>query len=107
MKNLLSIARNQTESSHELAEQGIPLMTAQEIRLLRDTDIIGFIRLHPPFLAQRMDWRCFPILVKRRSIPPPKLSMLPELAEHLPMLATHKTGYPDGFLNPDMEELTA
>jgi type IV secretion system protein VirD4 len=99
--------REGTETSQGRSEQGIPLMTAQEIKQLPDEEIIGFHRQLPPLRATRMDWRRFPILVKRRSMPPPALSMLPALAESLPILATRTTGYPDGFFNPNMEELTA
>jgi type IV secretion system protein VirD4 len=78
--------RDGLETSQGLSEQGIPLMTAQEIRLLKDTDVIGFIRLVPPFLAKRMDWRQFPVLVERQTIPSPALAPLPELTETLPTL---------------------
>jgi type IV secretory pathway TraG/TraD family ATPase VirD4 len=43
-------------------EQGIPLMTAQEIKQLPDDQIIGFHRQLPSFLETRMDWRHFPLL---------------------------------------------
>jgi type IV secretion system protein VirD4 len=47
--------REGTETSQGRSEQGIPLMTAQEIKQLRDEDIIGFHRRLPPFIAMRMD----------------------------------------------------
>jgi hypothetical protein len=37
-------------------------------------------------MAQRMDWRRFPVLRERQAIPPSALSALPELAETLPAL---------------------
>jgi type IV secretory pathway TraG/TraD family ATPase VirD4 len=66
--------REGTETSQGRSEQGIPLMTAQDIKQLKDEDIIGFHRRLPPFLAKRMDWRRFPILLKRQVLPPPHLS---------------------------------
>jgi type IV secretory pathway TraG/TraD family ATPase VirD4 len=67
-------------------EQGIPLMTAWEIKQLKDTEIIGFHRNVPPFRATRMDWRALPLLVQRQQIPPPKLSPLPTRDLELPLL---------------------
>jgi type IV secretory pathway TraG/TraD family ATPase VirD4 len=83
-------------------EQGIPLMTAQEIKQLADEQIIGFHRQLPPFMAKRMDWRHFPDLVKRQAMPPPELSALPDLAESLPALRPQSNGQLNGFINPDM-----
>jgi type IV secretion system protein VirD4 len=73
--------REGLEDSLGLSEQGVPLMTSQEIKQLRDEEIIGFHRRLPPFKARRLDWRCFPLLAQRKHIPPPKLSDLPELEE--------------------------
>jgi type IV secretory pathway TraG/TraD family ATPase VirD4 len=72
------------ETSEGQAEQAVALMTAQEIKQLRDDEIIGFHRNLPPFRARRMDWRGFPLLIERRSLPPPQLSALPSLDERLP-----------------------
>jgi type IV secretory pathway TraG/TraD family ATPase VirD4 len=83
-------------------EQGIPLMTAQEIKQMADEDIIGFHRQLPPFLSTRMDWRRFPILKQRQRMPPPELSALPDLAEPLPGLTPQSNGQLNGFINPDM-----
>jgi hypothetical protein len=69
---------------------------------MTDEDIIGFHRLLPPFLETRMDWRRFPILKERQAIPPPALSVLPELADSLPMLTPHSNGHLIGFINPDL-----
>src|ERR687892_1636768 len=63
--------REGLEDSLGFSEQGVPLMTAQEIKQLRDDQIIGFHRRLPAFQAKRMDWRYFPQLAKRRNIPPP------------------------------------
>src|SRR5918996_4909062 len=93
--------REGEETSEGRMEQGIPLMTAQEIKQMRDEQIIGFHRQLPPFLARRMDWRRFPVLMERQAISPPELSVLPELAESLPTLPPQRNGSLNGFINPD------
>jgi type IV secretion system protein VirD4 len=72
-------AREGSAVSLGLSEQGVPLLTAQEIKMMRDEDIIGFHRRLPPFQAKRMDWRRFPTLTKRHALPPPTLGTLPSL----------------------------
>jgi type IV secretion system protein VirD4 len=94
--------REGTETSQGKSEQGISLLTAQEIKQLRDEDIIGFHRNLPPFQARRMDWRRFPVLMERQAISPPVLSLLPQLAEQLPILTPQRNGSLNGFINPDM-----
>jgi type IV secretion system protein VirD4 len=89
-------------ASEGRAEQGVPLLTAQDIKQLADEDIIGFVRALPPFRAKRMDFRRFKTLVKRRSIPAPQLSPLPPLDEQLPTIAVQSKGYPAGYIDPDM-----
>jgi type IV secretion system protein VirD4 len=94
--------REGEESSEGRMEQGIPLLTAQEIKQLKDEDIIGFHRQLPPFRAKRMDWRHFPILKERQAMPPPELSVLPNLAETLPAIMPQSNGSLNGFINPDI-----
>jgi type IV secretion system protein VirD4 len=94
--------RDGAETSQGRSEQGIPLMTAQEIKQLTDEDIIGFHRLLPPFQAKRMDWRHFPVLRERQLLPPPELFPLLELAEKLPTLITQSNGHLQGYLDPDI-----
>jgi type IV secretion system protein VirD4 len=94
--------RDGEESSEGRMEQGIPLMTAQEISQLRDEDVIVYHRQLPPIRATRMDFRHFPVLVERQAIPPPTLSPLPDLAEELPVLTPHSNGQLIGYINPDM-----
>jgi hypothetical protein len=66
----------------------VPLLTAQEIKQLGDEDVIGFHRRLPPFQANRMDWRRFGELEKRRQMPAPRLAALPALTtRHTPGLA--------------------
>jgi type IV secretion system protein VirD4 len=73
--------REGEETSQGRMEQGIPVLTAQEIKQLSDEDIIGFHRLLPPFRAKRMDWRNYPLLRKRRTLPAPPVPSLPVLSE--------------------------
>jgi type IV secretory pathway TraG/TraD family ATPase VirD4 len=88
---------------HRQTYKGIPLLTAQDIKQLRDEDIIGFHRLLPPFRAKRMDWRNFPMLSERQAMTAPQLAMLPLLDEKLPMLAFQQTAqFPNGFIDPDI-----
>jgi type IV secretory pathway TraG/TraD family ATPase VirD4 len=66
-------------ASEGLSEQGVPLLTAQEIKQLGDEDVIGFHRRLPPFQAKRMDWRRFGELEMRRRLAAPRLPVLPGL----------------------------
>ncbi len=61
------------------SERTMLLLSAWEIQRLADEDIVGFHRDLPPFRATRMDWRRFPLLVQRTTLPPPQLASLPEL----------------------------
>jgi type IV secretion system protein VirD4 len=94
--------REGEETSEGRMEQGIPLLTAQEIKQMQDEDIIGFHRQLPPFLATRMDWRRFPILKERQALPPPELFPLPELTETVPVVTPQTNGQVSGFINPDL-----
>ncbi len=95
--------REGTETSQGRSEQGVPLMTAQDIKLIEDDDIIGFHRKLRPFRAKRMDWQNFPVLAERKNMPAPLLAALPELTETLPRIAPQRTEqllY--GYIDPDM-----
>lgn len=77
-------ARSQTlqdgdETSQGRSEQGIPLLTAQAIKQMKDHEIIGFHRRLPPFRVRRVDWRHYPELIQKRNILPPILSALPDI----------------------------
>ena len=71
------------QTSQGQSEQGVPLLTAQAITQLGDTELIGFHRHLPPFRATRMDWRAFSRLVARRALAPPLLAPLPSLPQAL------------------------
>jgi type IV secretory pathway TraG/TraD family ATPase VirD4 len=78
-------ARSQTSREGEdiaqgLSEQAVPLMTAQEIMQMGDTDVIGFHRRLPPFRAKRMDWRALsPRLSVGAPCPPLRSQRCPTL----------------------------
>jgi type IV secretion system protein VirD4 len=92
-------ARDGAETSAGRSERPIPLLTAQEILQLADTQIIGFHRHLPPFHLSRMDWRSQPLLCKRRTIPAPQLPRLPSLAD-LPIRNTESRT--QTIIDPDM-----
>ena len=94
--------REGTATSQGFAEQGIPLMTAQEIKQLKDEDILGFHRLLPPFRAKRIDWRTYPILTQRHGLPTPALAALPPLPETCRQSALQPAGQLSGYIDPDM-----
>jgi type IV secretion system protein VirD4 len=73
--------RDGTATIEGRAEQGVPLLTAWEIKQLRDEEIVAFHRLLPPFRAKRMDWRNYPLLREQRSLPAPAIPSLPPLSE--------------------------
>jgi type IV secretory pathway TraG/TraD family ATPase VirD4 len=67
------------QETQGMAEQGVPLMTANEIKQMQDFDIIVFHHNLPPFRARRMNWLEHPILREREAKAPPTLSQLPAL----------------------------
>jgi type IV secretion system protein VirD4 len=94
--------RDGEETSQGLSEQGIPLLTSQEIKQLADEAIIGFHRRLPPFTLKRGDWRTHALLTKQRSIPAPQLSALPQLAdEPLENERTLAEQCAQGYIDPD------
>jgi type IV secretion system protein VirD4 len=94
--------REGTAPTEGRSEQGIPLLTAWEIKQLPDEDILGFHRRLPPFKATRMDWRHHPVLVKRSTLQPPTLSPLPVLDDTLPMLLLDIADDLSGYIDPDL-----
>ena len=74
-------SRDGAEASEGLSERPIPLLTAQEIKQLKDEEIIGFHRRLPPFLINRVDWRSNDLLQRKRTIPPPTVPHLLPIAD--------------------------
>jgi type IV secretion system protein VirD4 len=95
--------KHESEVSEGESEQRIPLMTPQDIKKLGDEEVIGFYRDLDPFRARRLDWRRFPTLSQRRSIPPPPLPILSPLDEHPPDRGWGSTKPESSWrLNPDL-----
>jgi type IV secretion system protein VirD4 len=92
-------SRDGEETSEGLSERSIPLLTAQEILQLSDTEIIGFHRHLPPFRLTRCDYRYHPLLQQRRNIPAPQLRKLPQLAD-MPIRNTEHLRHE--LIDPDM-----
>jgi type IV secretion system protein VirD4 len=83
-----------------MAEQAVPVMTANQIKQMRDEDMLVFHHNLPPFTAARMNWLEHPILRQRQATAPPALSPLPSLTP----LALRSPFTPitldDGLMNP-------
>src|SRR5215217_4528316 len=62
-----------------ISEQGIALMTANEIKQMQDFDILVFHHNLPPFRARRMNWLEHPILKQRQALRPQEPQPLPPL----------------------------
>ncbi len=97
-------ARSQTlkdgdETSQGRSEQGIPVLTAQEIKQMKDEQIIGFHRRLPPFRMRRVDWRQHPGLRQKRQLPAPRLPALPAIELHP---NTYHHSLADSYIDPDM-----
>ena len=87
-------------ASEGLSEQGVPLLTAQEIKQLGDEDVIGFHRRLPPFQAKRMDWRRFGVLARRRAVAAPRIPGLPRLGERR-AVGRWKGAEQGAYIDPD------
>jgi type IV secretion system protein VirD4 len=83
-----------------MAEQGVALMTSNQIKQMADSDILVFHHNLPPFRARRMNWLEHPVLRDRQAKKPPTLSPLPPLTpkELRSLLAPTKND--DGLTNP-------
>ncbi|MFZ3168424.1 MAG: type IV secretory system conjugative DNA transfer family protein [Candidatus Methanoperedens sp.] len=99
--------REGTETSKGFSEQGIPLMTAWEIKQLRDEEIIGFHRNFLPFKAKRMDWRNSKLLKQRQQIPAPELLPLPQISDKLHNITTKRGDiFISEYVDPDRRRNT-
>jgi hypothetical protein len=83
MKRAFLTSPSKTEHEHGESqgesETRIPLMTANEIKLIDKTKVFVEIEGIRSILVERLDWRNFPVLVARSRIPPPDLPTLPPL----------------------------
>ena len=92
--------RGEGTETEGLSEQKIPLMTAGEIMLLDDEEVMCFRGGVRPFRARRIDIRRFPVLKQRQAIPPPPLPVPSQ--EHSRALTTvWEQQYPVSFVDPD------
>jgi type IV secretion system protein VirD4 len=102
--------RDGQEASEGRSEQGVALLTSQDIALLSDTQLLAFHRDNRPMRLSRLDWREHPLLAKRQAMPPPALQPLPAL-DHIHHLNHHgvhtrtlwqQSGkLPKGYIDPD------
>jgi type IV secretion system protein VirD4 len=82
----------ETETSQSLSEREVPLMTPDEMRLIGEDAVLCFQPGIRPFLARRMDWHRFSLLIRRTAIAPPPVPLLPALPDPLPVMTTPPTG---------------
>jgi len=76
-------------------EQGISLLTVQDITELAESEIIGLHRALKPFRAHRLDWRRHPHFAARTKIPPPELPLLPPAPVVTPLANGAEAGFFD------------
>ena len=97
--------REGQETSQGRAEQGIPLMTAQEVMQMKDHEVLAFHRRLPPFKLRRIDWRRHALLQQRRQRPAPTLTSLPAL-EEIPLdLPSQHFLDNESYIDPDEIQL--
>jgi type IV secretion system protein VirD4 len=102
-KSEYSHSRSQREGGHEtqgMSEQGVPLMTANEIKQMEDFDVIVFHHNLPPFRARRMNWMEHQVLRDRQAMRPPALSDLPPLTP-VELRSSNTPNADDELMNPD------
>ena len=93
--------RDGTHETQGISEQGVALMTANQIKQMQDFDIIVFHHNLPPFRARRMNWLEHPVLRDRQAKKPSQLSPLPPLTPieiHSPLTSGNTD---DDLMNPD------
>jgi type IV secretion system protein VirD4 len=69
------------ETSEGRSERLAPLLTKEDIGLMDDTEVLAWHRNNRPLKLKRMDWQEHPLLVKRRTLPPPPVHRLPPLTD--------------------------
>ena len=84
-----------------MAEQGVPVMTSNEIKQMQDSDIIVFHHNLPPFKARRMNWLEHPLLKQRQAKQPPILSPLPPLTPIALRSPLAPSDADDDLMNPE------
>lgn len=71
------------DSSQAESEQRVPLMSEDQIKLLKDDKVLCFRKGVRPTIAKRLDWRDFPELQRRAAITPPSVSPLSQVTQRL------------------------
>jgi type IV secretory pathway TraG/TraD family ATPase VirD4 len=102
-KSEYSHSHSTREGGHEtqgMSEQGVPLMTANQIKQMEDFDVLVFHHNLPPFRARRMNWLEHPILRDRQAKKPPALSPLPPLTPVAFRFPLSPADEDDALLNP-------
>jgi type IV secretory pathway TraG/TraD family ATPase VirD4 len=102
-----SHSQSRREGGYEtqgMAEQGVPVMTANQIKQMDDSDIIVFHHNLPPFRARRMNWLEHLILRERQAKEPPKVSSLPPLTPLQLRSPLTPADDDDTLMNPDDSE---
>jgi type IV secretory pathway TraG/TraD family ATPase VirD4 len=102
-KSEYSHSHSTREGGHEtqgMSEQGVPLMTANQIKQMDDFDILVFHHNLPPFRARRMNWLEHPILRQRQAQQPPNLAPLPPLTPIDLRSTSEPADAYDGLMNP-------
>jgi type IV secretory pathway TraG/TraD family ATPase VirD4 len=103
-RSAYSRSQSKREGGYEtqgISEQGVPLMTANQIKQMDDEDILLFHHNLPPFRAQRMSWLKHPILRQRHAMKPPELSELPPLTPITLRSPFSPADGNDELMNPD------
>jgi len=86
------------EASEGKSEKAVPVLSAWEVKRMKDDEVVVMYRDVPPFLTHRVDVRNFPHLVARMQLIPPTLAPLPQ-APQIPPLAD-ETQEPDDKFGP-------
>jgi type IV secretory pathway TraG/TraD family ATPase VirD4 len=102
-RSAYSHSQSTREGGHEtqgMAEQGVSVMTANQIKQMDDADILVFHHNLPPFRARRMNWLEHPVLRDREAKVSPQLSPLPPLTPLTLRSPLSLADDDDALLNP-------